>query len=245
MYGDELYGRGIDWLAELILDGRVLHAGRELFRHFRYASLSWNLRAGYMQRVVRRFLDILPGGKCVRRRVNAPAWLTHSSADSLSKTGSGFGPVFEQLGSLLGLQTARDCSGEIFNANRHMLELRHPYRDRRLIEFVLTLPAYQLYNHGLYKHILRAGMRGILPEVIRTRYHPTQFRSLLRRGFEREKNMIQACIHSPTAAWRTFVDADWLMQHWENPITSDSDAPQTLVTWMSVAYEAWLQSSEF
>jgi len=74
---------------------------------------------------------------------------------------------------MIGLDAAASSSGECSNASRHSLELRHPYRDLRLVEYVLSIPAYQLYYHGLYKHILRKSMRGILPDLIRARRQPT------------------------------------------------------------------------
>jgi asparagine synthase (glutamine-hydrolysing) len=244
IYGDQLYSASADWLADLIMEGKLLTAAREVYLHFHHVSPSWNLQAGYLQRAARRLVNILPGGRHLHRRQHPPSWLTPFSVAALSKIEGSPNPAVENRNGLLGTRNAWDSSAEIFNANRHTLDLRHPYRDRRLVEFVLSLPSYQLYKRGLYKYILRFGMYGILPEPIRTRYYPTQFYSLLRRGFEREKSVMQACVHAPNAAWRMFVSADWLLKHWEDPVTAEADGASAMVPWLCIAYESWLQSSD-
>lgn len=49
------------------------------------------------------------------------------------------------------------------------LELRHPFLDRRLVEFCLGLPAEQRLRDGWGRIIQRNAMAGILPEAIRWR----------------------------------------------------------------------------
>ena len=49
------------------------------------------------------------------------------------------------------------------------IELRHPYLDRRLVEFCLGLPAEQRLRDGWKRLIQRNAMRGILPEAVRQR----------------------------------------------------------------------------
>ncbi|MCC7361000.1 MAG: hypothetical protein IT317_16065 [Anaerolineales bacterium] len=49
------------------------------------------------------------------------------------------------------------------------IDLRHPYLDRRLIEFCLGLPAEQRLRDGWNRLIQRNAMRGILPEAVRQR----------------------------------------------------------------------------
>lgn len=49
------------------------------------------------------------------------------------------------------------------------VELRHPLYDRRLTEFVLGAPGGLFLRGSQRKHLLREAMRGVLPEVVRTR----------------------------------------------------------------------------
>ena len=236
-FGDHLYNGREDWLADLIAEGRLREAGEELERHIRSAGLRQSLRAGFLQRAARRALETIPGGKRLRRPSPPPQWLTPLAAGYLLQAGTGPHPAHERQASLIGSWVAQDSSSEIFHASRHALELRHPYRDRRLVEFVLAIPAHQLYRPGHYKYILRNAMQGLLPEVIRTRPRPTSLGSLFFRGLERERATLSACMQDPTASWRKYVDSGWLSGHWRTARPKDS--AEGLVAWLCVSYESW------
>ncbi|HUA35242.1 MAG TPA: asparagine synthase-related protein [Candidatus Binataceae bacterium] len=52
---------------------------------------------------------------------------------------------------------------------RHGVEARHPFYDRRLVEFFFAIPEEQRRRDDLTKFVLRGAMKGVLPESIRTR----------------------------------------------------------------------------
>ena len=54
-------------------------------------------------------------------------------------------------------------------ASWHGIDVRYPYLDSRLAEFVLSIPWDRRTVGGERKHLLRSAMRGILPETIRLR----------------------------------------------------------------------------
>jgi asparagine synthase (glutamine-hydrolysing) len=49
------------------------------------------------------------------------------------------------------------------------VELRHPFHDLRLTQFLMGLPGDLLLRNGERKYLLRQAMRGTLPEKVRTR----------------------------------------------------------------------------
>ena len=49
------------------------------------------------------------------------------------------------------------------------IEVRHPFLDRRLFEYVLAIPGEQLFRLGGTKSLLRRSMAGVVPERIRQR----------------------------------------------------------------------------
>lgn len=49
------------------------------------------------------------------------------------------------------------------------LEARHPFMDKRLVEYCLALPPEQSYSEGWSRVIMRRAMKGIVPERIHTR----------------------------------------------------------------------------
>jgi asparagine synthase (glutamine-hydrolysing) len=252
MYGDHLYDGDEDWLADLITEGRLRDAAREVNLHLRYAGLRRTWRSSYLRRAALRLIQTGTLGKqllgpMLSRRRNrqgrtAPAWLTSFSASCLSENKSQLDPAFELRSNLLGILTAKACAQETYNTSRYGLELRHPYRDRRLVEYVLALPAHQLYYHGQYKHVLRTAMQGILPDAIRMRSRPTTLLSLLSRGMEREKEVLQRHVQDPNATWRKYVRADWLADHWNIPVTQENDGWEAVVPWLCVSFASWVSS---
>jgi asparagine synthase (glutamine-hydrolysing) len=49
------------------------------------------------------------------------------------------------------------------------IEIRHPFFDRRLLEFCLAIPAGQKMKNGVTRYILHRAMDGIIPEEINKR----------------------------------------------------------------------------
>ena len=62
------------------------------------------------------------------------------------------------------------------NSMAHSREVRLPFCDHRIAEFVFRLPPHLLMGEVQTKRLLREGMRGILPEGIRTRWNKQGFR---------------------------------------------------------------------
>ena len=64
---------------------------------------------------------------------------------------------------------AYSLEGDARWAARFQLEGRHPFLDRRIIEFAFAIPDNQRFRPGLSKFVLRQSMSGIIPEQIRWR----------------------------------------------------------------------------
>lgn len=240
--GDQLYDAGVNWLTDLLREGRLLDAGGEVIARFHNHGLRGTLDAGFLQRTGRHLLDAIPGGGRTQRRRASPGWLTPMAGQALrEKEKMPFSPMQEHTG-LLGAGVAASYLKESVFASGHNVEIRHPYRDRRLVEYVLKLPAYQLYRHGLYKHILRTAMQGLLPEIIRTRRQPTSARSLFLRGVEREKAALQASMQNHKGAWRAYVRPNWLVDHWDEMLTSEKFMRAHVILWKCISYDIWYHS---
>jgi asparagine synthase (glutamine-hydrolysing) len=239
-FGDHLYSAGVDWLADLLAEGRLVEAFRELSLYVRYAGPRWTWRMGSLQRVVRRWLDAVPAGQHIKRKHVAPAWMTSFCDQQVSANPeTDLGP----RNNLLGFTAALSSSAEVFHTNRHGIELRHPYRDRRLVEYVLSLPTYQLYYHNSNKRVLRAAMKDILPEMIRTRLWPTSLETLFQRGLACEKDHITAALAAPSDVLRRFVRADWLSQHWDEADPTKMTDADSVVIWLCVSFLKWTNFS--
>ena len=78
-----------------------------------------------------------------------------------------------------------DCFGHILttllrygdrNSMAHSREVRLPFCDHRLAEFVFALPPHLLMGGAQTKRLLRESLNGVLPESIRTRWNKQGFR---------------------------------------------------------------------
>ncbi len=73
------------------------------------------------------------------------------------------------------------------NSMAHSREVRLPFCDHRIAEFVVRLPPHLLMGEVQTKRLLRESMRGILPEGIRTRWNKQGFRPPQDLWFKSEK----------------------------------------------------------
>jgi asparagine synthetase B (glutamine-hydrolysing) len=176
------------------------------------------------------------------RKSIIPGWYSPKLMGLLCEVDDEKNLVFKRHGYLLKLDPTGGVSREIYYASHHNLELRNPYRDRRLVEYVIKLPGYQLYYNGLYKHILRTAMRGILPDMVRSRIKPTSLTTLYNRGVEREENILSDCFYDMNAVWGKFINAYWLQKNWKNILTPETDGPEALVPWLCVSFESWINN---
>jgi hypothetical protein len=78
------------------------------------------------------------------------------------------------LGGTHGGQTHGNELGER-SASWLGCEQRHPFQDRRLVEFALALPEEQRWRRDQPKFILRQAMHDLLPETVRTRLTKADF----------------------------------------------------------------------
>jgi len=199
--------------------------------------------------VLSRLLDRIPLARRVHpKRLDAqPDWLT-KKASSFAEPRESWPPTRVrtqrplQHESLLGMAASEGAvRGEWYGHNRG-LERRQPYRDRRLVQFALAMPAHQFYERGFYKAVLRNAMRGILPDQVRLRRHPTSLMPLLKRGLsEHEAGTMRQILLAPDAVWPQYVRREWLQARL--PVggfarTQPSEYDQAIM-WCCVCLELW------
>jgi asparagine synthase (glutamine-hydrolysing) len=117
-------------------------------------------------------------------------------------------------------------------------EVRLPFLDHRLVEFLLSIPAEQRLRGTTTKFILREALRDILPEEIRTRkdklgYAPPQGDWL--RG--PLKDWVDDLLQSRSFAQRGWVDAPRARQAWAGFLAGRGAAESQVWRW--AALEAW------
>ena len=211
MYGDHLYGGTHGWLWERLAAGPPGAAFAAVWQELRASGAFLGLRRALLPRRAPAFVHSL------RRSLSrARPWLTERAAGLVANAErwpesarTALRPA--QCRGVLGLSAAHGVSGETFHAASAGVEVRYPFRDRRLVELALRLPSEQLDRPGLTRPVLREALRGRLPEASRMRVGKTSIEALFRRGIvEREQGTMQRLLAAGESAWGPLVRREWV-----------------------------------
>lgn len=134
-----------------------------------------------------------------------------------------------------------------FTAERN-IELRHPFHDHRLVTFVMGLPGDQLLRSGEKKRILRASMRGTLPEKVRTRQSKAQFIAPIIRTIAQRMN--ERPIEQLTCVREGWTNAEYFRRslaenlNWLNSSNQRYQPKTNLAAlWMAISTDLWLENT--
>jgi len=130
------------------------------------------------------------------------------------------------------------------NAAGFGIEVRHPFLDRRLFEYVLAIPGEQLFQLGQTKGLLRGSMRGILPEPIRQRKGKTSFTPFLDSVLQgRAAGEVRDLLRAPRAAGLGFIDGERLRSIYLDVLDEGSNESRRTL-WYAITLEIWLERCE-
>lgn len=239
-YGDDLYSSAADWIVDLIAEGRVIDAAAGLAHTVRSYGIGSTIRSRSLRRLgTRLFGAAIQDARGVEAAGCARPWLTTEAARSITVAAEGIDRAAE-IRRLVARMRCGESSGALVGLG---VELRHPYRDRRLVELVLSMPAHQAYNRNGYKHVLRTAMKGILPEPIRQRSSSTSLEPLFRLGVRHELPAMSACLGAQEAEWSRFVKPEWVRDRVSAEQMPRGDGGDVLVPWLCVSYESWRRAA--
>jgi asparagine synthase (glutamine-hydrolysing) len=122
------------------------------------------------------------------------------------------------------------------------LDARHPFMDKRLIEFCLAVPAHQKLHRGWSRRILREAMNGILPEAVRLRRSKTNLEpnfvyTLLL--FERAR--MDALIFSDPTVPKAYMDWSVVQNAYRRLCTWTFRSEDIATVWKAVNLTLWLR----
>jgi len=125
-------------------------------------------------------------------------------------------------------------------AARAGIDLRWPYRDRRLLELVASLPAHLLFRPGESKWALRRAMRGLLPEKVRRRRWASSLGGLVVRGLGgHERATVLSLLTDANACWPQFVRRSWMENTLQSWMRAGVGRSESVVPWLCCMMELW------
>jgi asparagine synthase (glutamine-hydrolysing) len=146
----------------------------------------------------------------------------------------------QQYNSLmLGMLTATFETTDLTNAV-FGIEPRHPFTDKRLIEFSLAIPPSQQLSDGWTRSIIRRAIDDLLPEKVARRPWKTPVDEAFWNALAREDEELQAFLENPGQV-ATYHDMAALRSAYERfqeqPNTRDARA-----LWRALSLWTWLYS---
>jgi asparagine synthase (glutamine-hydrolysing) len=173
--GDEFLGGVPDpraHLADLIVQFKLVSLAKQL--------TAWSLvkRRPWIQLLWQSGIDVLPPflGQYLAKEAKVEPWIRKDFAKRTRLAIRQLG-VDEYFG--LWLPTRRSCIGSVLlmasKLAKHtppasaLEELRYPYLDQNLIEFILSIPASQMLRPGERRSLMRRSLAGIVPQEILSR----------------------------------------------------------------------------
>jgi len=123
------------------------------------------------------------------------------------------------------------------NSMAFSIESRPPFLDQELVSYVLALPVAAIIAEGWSRAILREGLQGLLPEVIRRRRKKIGFTTPEIRWLRAERARIQGILRSPAFVARGLFDARAVAVAFR--ACCDGEIEESPFFWRVLNLEAW------
>jgi asparagine synthase (glutamine-hydrolysing) len=133
-----------------------------------------------------------------------------------------------------------DCYAAAFS-----LESRHPFMDKRLIEFCLSLPPEQKLRKGWSRFVMRRAMSDILPEKVQWRIGKADLSSSFVYGLlQHNRKLLNEVMENSLEQIDPFVDTKYLRTIYEDlTSTKEIKLPESLIDvslWQVSMFALWL-----
>ena len=252
--GDTTVGHGVEWIGELVGRGRWVRAVREsraLARRFRRRTIQFLWHFGVQPGLVQPLAHALrtAAGRAIpkppdvvardlARRVGWSDRLRELHRDRLGPPRTWREVHRRALTSDLVphfLELDERASGHF------EIESRHPYFDRRLLEFCYSLPADQKVADGWDRVVQRRAVKGLIPDRIHRRLSKSRWDAPFLAGFlERDRDRIEDLVaHADRVA--EYCDPEALRSAWARHAAGRVSDEDTMTLWLAVTLDLWLQ----
>jgi asparagine synthase (glutamine-hydrolysing) len=119
------------------------------------------------------------------------------------------------------------------------VEVRHPYLDRRVLEYLISLPLRQVYRGGVARVVVRRAMDGLLPDSVRCREDKSNLGPYVVYSLQERAADVQALLQDPVLARLGYVDAERLRAAWAEFLEQGRHAT---ALWMTITAEMWVRA---
>ena len=129
-------------------------------------------------------------------------------------------------------------------AAAYTLEIRHPFWDKRLIEFCLSVPTQQKIVGGWTRMILRRAMAGVLPQEVQWRPGKADHAHGFGYGLRQfEHDALKTLLVSDAGVLEPYVDGPVLTEAFRRFSSQDALEVYDTPLWRAISLRLWLQRS--
>ena len=121
------------------------------------------------------------------------------------------------------------------------LEVRHPFMDKRLIEFCLALPADQKLSNGFGRIVMRRALSGFLPEKVQWRGGKADLSPNFDDGFlNRDRQILDEVMSNQIKYLEKYIDSDFLQSAYQRMISEEVVRDEDITpAWQAVMLALW------
>lgn len=235
-FGDSLYVAGA-WPRAMLLDGEI----RALYRDITHFARDRG--PGPTARLLAR--SVLPGFDATRRRRTMVAHLSTAARAFFSGV-NGYPPASprlsrrHQLELVLELGVGNSVARERLFSSHYGIELRYPFLDLPLIEFMLGVPTSEVWRYAsASRPILRRAMQGIVPHKVLERRDKANFIQLHRRLYREGRRRMDEILAIRPSVSRRLLGVP--IPNPDRPMTGHEE----WLLWQVLSLEHWLEHSRF
>jgi asparagine synthase (glutamine-hydrolysing) len=124
------------------------------------------------------------------------------------------------------------------------VETRHPFMDKRLIEYCLALPVQQKLNQGWSRVVLRRGMEGILPSEIQWRGSKGSASAVFFHGLSKyDRPLLDEVVSQDFNELAHYINPPHCKESYRRII--DEGSQDIEVLWFIITLALWLRQCRF
>jgi asparagine synthase (glutamine-hydrolysing) len=127
------------------------------------------------------------------------------------------------------------------------LEARHPFMDKRLVEFCLSLPAEQKLYQGWGRVVMRRALAGVLPEQVQWRGSKTNLSPNFDDGlFNRNRQLLDRVMSEQIDLLKPYVNVEVLQAAYKRMTSTNQQADKmdSIKVWQAVILALWLDDKQ-
>jgi len=229
VFADHLYTGYIYWLVDQAKNNPFV-AIKSLYQTMRNHGIKTALR------------QVSPRKWSHKIRRTAP-WLNKNTNDRFSEINqiniNYKHPHPQQFALVYGLSTAQFSWLDHEHGYRHNLYVRHPFRDRRVVEFLMSLPAWILGTIDQPKKLVRFASRNLLPDTIIRRKTPTTLLPIMSKGLlDKEFDKVKQILINENSSWQNYIQEEIIHRIINNPKAVNEEI-DFVILWQCLSYEMW------